>query len=153
MSSWWESCTEITYLEPVNQYITSEIQKTTLLETLHARFFKKQLLTPENAAKHLKGLHQLPETNNFPMNHVSPSQMGLITGTGSSKVAFNVTWTKQSLCMEKLPTKQQPDPGISCSKCDLLYFSIEKSKYLPDAPTCPHLLFFAACYEQPPFLS
>lgn len=55
--------------------------------------------------------------------------------------------------MEKLPTKQQPDPGISCPKCDLLYFSTEKLKYLSDASTPSHLLFFAACYEQPPFLS
>lgn len=45
----------------------------------------------ENTAKHLEGLHWLPETNNFPMNHVSPSQIGLITGTDSSKLAFNVT--------------------------------------------------------------
>lgn len=56
-------------------------------------FFKKQFLTPENTAKHLKGLHWLPETNNFPMNHVSPSQTGLITGTDGSELAFNETWT------------------------------------------------------------
>lgn len=55
--------------------------------------------------------------------------------------------------MEKLPTKQQPHPGISSSKCDLLYFSIEKLKYLSDVSASSHLLFFAACCEQPPSLS
>lgn len=76
-------------------------------------FLKKQFLTPENTAKHLKGLHWLSEINNFPMNHVSPSQIGLITGTDSSKLTFSVTWTlKQRLYTEKLPTKQQPDPDI-----------------------------------------
>lgn len=55
--------------------------------------------------------------------------------------------------MEKLPRKQQPDPGISCPKCDLPYFSIEKLKYLSHVSTSSHLLFFTACSEQPPFLS
>lgn len=54
--------------------------------------------------------------------------------------------------MGKLPTKQQPDPGISSSKCDLLYFSTEKLKYLSDVSTSSHFWFFAVCCEQPPFL-